>query len=193
MADVRSMVKEIRENLAQHSGSLKDESRVMKEMLNDTNYNVVTYGKGGAEGTICPAQNARDLAASIINGAADIPKQEAQSLASNYEFTKNDAQNFIDISKEFVNTYTDTERKLSFGGRETYEMALLKSDVAASEKSYPKKRLDESGQPVFKVDESGNQVFKENGAPEYEFDHPTKIIPAHTTVKAFASCPSWLY
>ena len=181
MEDVRTLVTGIRDNLSQHSISQKDEVRVMKAMLNDRNYNVVTYGNNGPDGTLCPAQNARDLAANIISGGANIPKPEAVQLAGNYEFNNNDAQNMINISKEFVNTYTDTERKMSFGGRENYEMSILKYNVPQTEKSYPRKVVDAAGNPV--IGDDGKQLF----------EHPTKIVPAHTTARMMASCPQWLY
>lgn len=178
--NVRGLVTEIRENLSQKSVSLKDETRVMKEMLNDMNYNVVTYDNNGPSGTICPAQEARALATSILSNAADIPKAEAQSLADNYEFSKNDAQRFIGIGKEFVNTYLGTGRKMSFGGRENSEIAIIGVDVAETEKRYPQKRLNADGTPVM-----------EDGKPVFDF--PTKTVPAHGGAKVFASCPAWLY
>lgn len=173
MERVNELVKGIREGLKQQSSSQKDELAVMRAMLNDKEYQVGVYSKEGQIGTFCPAEEARTMISSVISGATKVSLPEAQQLANEYEFTKNDAQNMINISKEFVNTYLETGRKLPLGGRETSDVSLLKKDVAESTRSFPKQ---------IGVDEQGNKLF-ETGETK---------VPAHSSVKVFGSCPSWL-
>ncbi len=100
MENVQNLIQTIREGLTQQNSSQKDEVAVMKAMLNDREYQVGIYAKEGQVGTFCPAEEARDMSASIISGATKIAIAEAKQLANEYEFTKNDAQNMVNISKE---------------------------------------------------------------------------------------------
>jgi hypothetical protein len=136
---VNELVKEIKSNLSQTSSSQKDEVRVMRAMLNDTEYKVGIYSKDGKEGEYCPADDARKMISSVISSATKIPAAEAEKLAHNHEFSKNEATSMIGISKEFVNTFLETGRKLPLGGREKSNVALSIKEVESSTRTYPKK------------------------------------------------------
>ena len=172
MENVKDLLCEIREGLTQKvSASQKDEVRVMKAMLNDRDYRVGVYSNSGLEGEICPSKEAREMIASAISGAAKIPQAEAEKLAEDYDFKKSEAINMINISKEFVNTYLETGRKLPLGGREKSNVSLIKKDIPNKTTTYPKKvGVDESGKPLYKTE--------------------TTEIKAHSTVKASGSCPT---
>ena len=79
----------------------------------------------------------------------------------------------VDISKEFINTYIETGRKLPLGGRETSNVFLSKKEVKEGFATYPKKvGIAPDGQPIY-----------ENGkAP----------IKPHTSIKVQSKTPSWL-
>lgn len=173
MENVNALVKSIREGLTQQNSSQKDEVAVMRAMLNDREYQVGVYGKEGQIGTFCPASEAREMAASVIAGAAKIATAEARQLADEYDFTKSDAQNMVNISKEYVNTYLQTGRKLPLGGRETSDVSLMQKNVEATQRTYPKQ---------VGVDQDGNKVYEK----------ATTEVKAHTTIKAQGSCPSWI-
>lgn len=173
MENVRELVKEIKDNLSQKSSSQKDEVRVMKAMLNDREYEVGIYGKDGLEGTFCPAKEARKMTTSIISSAAKIPVAEAEKLADAHEFKKSEAESMISISKEFINTYIETDRKLPLGGRELSDVALMKKEVPESIRTYPKKT-----------------GVNEDGSARCE--HPTVKVKAHNRVKVIAPCPKWV-
>lgn len=173
MEDVRKLINEVKETSQKVSSSNKDEIRIMKAMLNDKDYSVDVYGKNGVEGTFCPAKEARTLITSVISGAAKIPHDEAEVLSDSYEFKKSDAINMVNISKEFVNTYLESGRKLPLGGRETSNVSLVKKEVPAKETTYPKR---------IGVDENGNPIYK---------TEPTSI-KAHSTIKVSGSCPPWV-
>ena len=174
MESVKDLVKEIDKTRTQASASTKDEVAVMRAMLNDPTYKVDVYTKKGVEGQYCPHDEAVNLAANIIKGAASIPAAEAAELAKSYEFTKNDANIMIGISKEFVNTYLETGRKLPLGGREISNISLLKRVKEASISSFPVKTGVNS-----------------DGTDKYESKVGNKI-PAHGSIKVFSPCPSWL-
>ncbi len=173
MENVKTLIETIREGLSQQNSSQKDEVSVMKAMLNDRDYHVGIYSKEGQIGTICPADEARNMSASIISGATKIAIAEAKQLANEYEFTKNDAQNMVNISKEYVNTYLQTGRKLPLGGRETSDVSLIRKEVEATQRTYPKQ---------VGVDQDGNKIFEK----------ATTEVKAHSTIKAQGSCPSWI-
>jgi hypothetical protein len=173
MEKVRELVVNIRTNLSQKSSSQKDEVVVMKAMLNDRDFEVNVYGKDGVEGTYRPAQDARVMISSIITSAAKIPSAEAERLANEHEFNKKEASSMENISKEFVNTYLETGRKLPFGGREKSDISLTQKPVEEYSRLYPKK---------IGVNEDGSAI--------------TEMVPttikAHDSVKVSASCPSWV-
>lgn len=173
MEKVQEIIKEIREGVTQKSASQKDETRVMRAMLNDKEYEVGVYGKEGLQGTVCPAKEARDMISSVISSAAKIPQEEATKLADDHEFSKAEANNMIAISKEYVNTYLGTTRKLPFGGRETFDISLTLEEVPAGTVSYPKQvGVDENEKPKYAM------VPKER--------------KGYTSAKVTAKCPSWI-
>lgn len=170
---VNDLVKEIKEGLKQTSSSQKDEVRVMQAMLNDTSYEVGVYAKDGEVDKYNPAKDYRAMCANVVASAAKITKAEAAKKMEEYEVTKADASSMVNVSKEFVNTYLDTGRKLAFGGRENSNYALAIKEINASTKTYPKKiGIAEDGKGIY---ESGQ-----------------KKVPAHKSIKAFGSCPNWV-
>ena len=173
MSTVNELIQEIKSGLTQVASSGKDEVRVMKEMLNDTEYKVGVYSREGKVGEYCPAEDMRDLMTNVISSTTKINKEEAEKLADNYKFKNSDAQTMINVSKEFINTYMQSGRKLSLGGREKSDVALSLKEVKETEKTYPKKiGIDDSGRPIFQ--------------------HPTAKVKAHESIRVSASCPEWV-
>lgn len=170
---MNDILADIKANLKQTSSSQKDEVRVMQAMLNDTSYEVGVYGKEGKVDTYNPAKDFKSVMSSVIAGTTKISKEEAAKLAEGYDVSKTEANSMVNISKEFVNTYLHTGRKLPFGGREKSSYALSEKDVKESIKPYPKK-----------------VGINEDGTDRYETGQ--KKVPAHSSVKAYASCPSWV-
>lgn len=168
------LVKEINETRSQTAASAKDEIRVMKSMLNDPEFVVDVYGRSGIIGQYCPCNDAHIMAANIIKGATKMTTKEAEELASSYEFTKQDASILVDLSKEFINTYVETGRKLPLGGREKSNISIAKKIKEERSNSFPKK----TG-----VNADGTDKYETCG---------DGIIPAHGSLKVYSSCPSWL-
>jgi hypothetical protein len=173
MSQVQDLLKDIKDNLSQQSASAKDEERVMRAMLNDKEYAVNVYDKSGVVGTFCPSQSAREMCASVIASSVGVTKDEAAKIMDDHTFKKSEAQAMVDISKEFINTYIETGRKLPLGGRETSNVFLSKKEVKEGFATYPKKvGIAPDGQPIY-----------ENGkAP----------IKPHTSIKVQSKTPSWL-
>ena len=173
MENVKSLIKEINSVLSQVSASQKDEVRIMKAMINDPDYKVGIYGKNGKEGIYCPREDATMIVSSILHNAASMPTAEADVISEKYEFSRNEAAALVGINKEFINTYIQTGRKLSFGGRENFDISISGKEVKASTKTYPtKKGFDENGDPIWGKGE--------------------KKIKAHMSAKIHASCPPWV-
>lgn len=173
MSNVQELVKEIRDNLSQTSSSAKDEIRVMQAMLNDTEYEVGVYGNTGLKETYNPAKDYKSMLTNIIASTTKISKEEAATLANSHEATKSEAATMVNISKEFVNTYIHTKRKLPFGGRENYSIAMSGKDVDETIKTYPKK-----------------VGVNEDGTDRYETAE--RKVPAHFAAKIYTSCPDWV-
>ena len=171
---VKDLIKEINETRTQTSASSKDESRVMRAMLNDKDFKVDIYGKSGVEGQYSPYEDARILVSNIIKDTTKMSSKEASALAEEYEFGKAEANIFIGISKEFINTYMETGRKLSLGGREKSNISIAKKVKEEKANTYPKK-----------------VGVNPDGTDKYETVN-AGTIPEHNTIKVFSSCPSWL-
>lgn len=172
MAKVVELLKEIQDTHKQVSSSQKDEVRVMQAMLNDTSYEVGVYAKSGKVGTYNPAQDFRAMQTRIVSSVTKIGKEEATKLVDDYEVTKSDASTMVNVSKEFVNTYLDSGRKLSLGGREKSNFALSLRNVPATEKTYQRKYDDGNGNTKWEPGKT--------------------LIPEHKGLKARSSCPSWV-
>ena len=150
MEKVNDLVKEIKTNLTHASSSHKDEVRVMRAMLNDTSYEAGVYDKSGK-----------------------ISTEEADSLAALYDAKKSDAESMVTISKEFINTYLKTDRKIGLGGREKSNVSIIRKGVGASTRSYPKQvGIGADGKPVYEKAE-------------------VKVSP-YESVKVYSPCPAWV-
>lgn len=152
---VKELIEEINKTRTQTSASAKDETRVMRAMLNDPTYKVDVYGKTGIEGQYCPYEESRTMIANIIKSTTKINAKEAEDLANAYEFGKQESTIMVGLSKEFVNTYIETGRKLPLGGREH-------SNISIAKKVKPEKASD-SG----KVTPSHNGLKVYSGCPSW--------------------------
>lgn len=159
---VTELVKEIREGLNSKTASGRDEVRVMQAMLNDKEFKVATYSNEGVTGEYSPSEDARKMSASIISSTTKISKAEAQTLADEHTFTTSEAASMVGISKEFVNTYLQTGRKLPLGARETSNVKL---------------ELKHKEQTMVSVPND-----KTKKVP----------VPAHDTIRVYGSCPVYL-
>ena len=171
---VRDLIKEISETRTQTSASSKDETRVMSAMLNDPTFKVDVYGRNGIEGQYCPYDDARSMVANIIKDTTKISAQEATDLASNYKFGKQESNVMIGLTKEFINTYIETGRKLPLGGRADSNISIAKKVKEARANTFPKKvGINDDGTDRYETVDQG-------------------IIPAHGSLKVYSQAPSWL-
>lgn len=169
---VKDLVAEIKTGLSQVSSSRKDEIRVMKAMLSDPTYSVDEYSNNGVVGTYNPCEDFRSMCTSIISSTAKIPQAEAANMMENYEVKKSEAASMVNISKEFINTFLHTGRKLPMGAREKSDISLTLKQVPPSTRLYPQKvGISEDGSPVYSKS-------------------PT-TVPAHEAIRVHAPCPSW--
>ena len=173
MISVMELVNEIKTSISQVSSSSKDEIRVMQAMLNDKNYEVGVYANDGLKEMYNPAKDFRGMLSNIVSNTTRISKDEASTLVDGYEVTRSDASSMVNVSKEFVNTYIETGRKLPFGGREKSNIAISGKLTKETTKRYPKK-----------------VGVNEDGTDKYEFAERT--VPEHFTGKMYSSCPEWV-
>ncbi len=173
METVKDLIQEISGGLSQKSASRKDEIRVMGAMLSDPTYTVSIYGKNGPEGEYCPCEDFRGMCSSVISTVARVSTAEAQAMMDDYQVKKSEAGSMVNMSKEFINTYLATGRKINLGGRVDSDISLKQKDVPATTRTYPQK-----------------VGVNEDGSPRYA-KNPT-TIPAHKSIRVHAPCPSWV-
>ena len=171
--NTKALIEEIKKNLSQTSASQKDEVRVMKAMLNDKDYVIDLYSNEGKLGTYCPSRDARDMISNVISSTTKISKAEADGLAESYEFKKSDAETLVNVSKEFINTYLHTGRKLPLGGRERSNISLSLKNVEETTRMFPKK-----------------VGVNSDGSDRYE-KVETKV-PSYESLKTISPCPKWV-
>ena len=170
---VKELVEKINTEKTQSGASAKDELTVMRAMLNDKDYVVDIYSKNGKEGEYRPRESAEAIATNILKGAAKITGAEAAELAAGYEFTKSDAEEAIKLSKEFINTYAQTGRKINLGGREKSNVSLKLKHKEASTTSFPKRvGISNDGKPIYEKAQVN--------------------VPAYDSFSVNASAPEWL-
>lgn len=168
MEKVTEVIKNIKATNNQTSASKKDEIAVMQAMLNDKAYKVAVCANDGTKTEYSPSEDARALVSSVICNGAKVGKEEAAKIADGYTFSKAESASMIGISKEFINTYIETGRKLPLGARENSNVALSKKEVGPSVRSYPKKSDDGS------------------------FAHPQVNVPGYQSVRVHGSCPKYV-
>lgn len=172
--NVKSLIEEINSTRTQTSANVKDENRVMRAMLNDPTFVVDVWSRDGITSQYCPYKEARNLVANIIKDTTKIPSNEANELAFQYEFGKQESDIMIGISKEFINTYIETGRKLPLGARETSNISIAKKVKESRSNSFPKKiGINEDGSDKYETVTEGN-------------------IPTHGSLKVYSPAPVWL-
>ena len=166
MTSAYDVIKDVKSNVTQCSSSKKDEITVMQAMMNDTNFSVDVYSKGGKVDEYYPSRELRKVVTNVVASTTHIPVKEATELVNAYEFTRVDAAAMVNMSKEFVNTYLQTGRKLPLGGRKNSDIELMRKNIEDRTTEIPIKS------------ETGERL--------------NTFIPAHGGIKAINPCPEWL-
>lgn len=172
--NLQEVLTTIKESVKQHSASVKDEITVMQSMLNDRDYGVEIYRKSGPTGEFYyPAQEFRGMVSDIVASTTKIGKDEANAIIDDYEFKRSQAKVMVDLSKEFINTYLETDRKIKLGGRQTSNVSLIKKDFPAGKRRYPSR---------IGITDNGEAIIE-----------PKEIwVDAYTGIKASSPCPPWV-
>ena len=179
MATVKELISEINANrrskdgVAYNTKSQKDEINVMRTMLNDDSYVIDVYNSNGeVEGQYCPAKEVKGMISSILTDVTELKSEESERLIGEYEFKNSDAKAMINIGKEFINTYLETGRKMSLGGRERSNISIIRKTVPAGVVKYPVKvGEDKNGKAICESKESH--------------------VAGYDSIKVYAPCPSW--
>jgi len=173
MEKVQDLVSSIKETITQTTSSRKDEVAVVKAMLNDKEYEVAIWSKDGKIGTYNPSESMRDFLAIGMSKSAKLPIAEAKELVSVHEFGNKEAENVLGFSKEIVNTFLQTGRKLPLGGRKNSDVSFSLKPVAAGERRFP---------TVLGIDENGKKIPGSGKT----------FVPAYESIKVYSPCPVWL-
>lgn len=138
MTQLMDQIKEVTKK--QKSQNVSDELKIQKCMLNDPDFKVGVYDKRkGLVGERCPREEAVNFIAEVSSSITGLDKSSALSYAKEYEFTKKDAQFFLNMNRDFTTTYLKTGRKLGLVQSEDCEASLLYRPTASREKIVPGK------------------------------------------------------
>ena len=122
----------------QKSQSILDQLRIQQMLLNDPDYEVSIYDKNkGRIGARNVRTEAVNFIADVSSAITGLDKKEAQEYASNYRFTKKDATFFLNMNRDFTQTYLQTGRKLNIVQTEDSEASIFYRPVEAREKIVP--------------------------------------------------------
>ncbi len=136
MNDLMNEIREITKK--QKAASRVDEIRVMRTMINDPNFSISVYDKNkGLIGSRCPREEAVKFAAGISSAITGLDNKSATELANNYEFSKKDASFLVENSKDFMQTYLQTGRKLPIIQGVDSEASIFYRPIEAKEKIVP--------------------------------------------------------
>lgn len=139
-SEVETLVEDIKKSTTQIAINKVDEIRVMRAMLNDKDFSVGIYEKGiGFVGTRCPHEEAVNFVKHVLMGATGLDGKDSRHLAENYEFTKRDANFLLEVSRDFIQTYMGTGRKLNVMQTAATEACVFTRPVEASTKYVPDK------------------------------------------------------
>lgn len=137
-SELDSMINEIKHNAKQISINKVDEVKVMKSMLNDKNFKIAIYdNKEGYIGDKCPAEEATQFVAGIIQNATGLDSKDSKHLAEGYEFTKKDAVFMVNNAKDFMEVYLKTGRKINIIQNGATECSIYAKDIPAGTKNMP--------------------------------------------------------
>ena len=168
MNDVMKQI--IESSKKQRSQNRNDEIRVQRAMLNDPNFKVGIYDKKeGLIGERCPREEAVQFIADVSSAITGLDKPTTSKLANDYEFSKKDAQFFINMNKDFISTYLKTGRKYGLVQNEDCEASILYRPTSSREKIIPAK-------DGFKttVLPSYTKLISKSKAPKYLVDEINK-------------------
>jgi hypothetical protein len=176
---VEELIKEINEKRNSEdkktydTKSQKDELLIMRAMMNDREYKVDVYRGQGISYSFNPSEVIRSTMSSVLTNTTGISSQEADRLIDKYEFKPNEAKGMIEFSKEFINTYLKTGRKLPLGGRDKSNVSIIKKTIPGGNIKYP---------VIIGKDKDGNPIYKSKDIYLNEYE----------TVKVFGPCPLWI-
>lgn len=165
MENAKQTISNIASNLSQRSASRKDEITVMRAIINDPSYTVADFKKDGTIEAYYPGQSFRKTVSNIVADITHMPKKEATELVDNYEFSRADAESLVDLSKEFVQSYLQTGRKLPLGGRITSNIELMWKKISERSAVIPNKDPNK---------------------------RESVTIPAHEGIRVINQCPDWV-
>lgn len=136
MTELMDQIQQI--TIKQKSQSISDELRVQQMLLNDPNYEVGIYDRNkGRIGSRNVHTEAVNFIADVSSAITGLERKAAQDCAEKYHFTKKDANFFRNMSRDFIQTYLQTGRKLNIVQAEDSESSIFYRSVEAREKVVP--------------------------------------------------------
>ena len=137
-SELETLVSEIKKSTKQISINKVDEVRVMRSMLNDSEFTIGVYDRAqGKEKKKCPHNDAVKFVKNVIQDATGLDSKDSQHLADQYTFTNRDANFLLSNMRDFLYVYTKTGRKINVMQTADAEASLFVKEVSSTEKKIP--------------------------------------------------------
>ena len=138
MKDLMIQIQEI--TAKQRSQNKGDEIAVAQALLNDPEFQVGIYDKNkGLIGTRNVHEEAVKFISNITVEMTGLDRKTAEEYASNYTFTKKDANFIVNTTRDYTQTYLKTGRKFNIIQTEDAEGTIFLKAAPAKEKIVPTK------------------------------------------------------
>lgn len=166
MTELEKTINEIKETTKQIAVNRMDEVKVMKCMLNDSEFNIALYDRNGQIGTRCPREEAVGFVSNIVSGSTGLSGKDARHLAENYEFTNKDATFLLNNMKDFLDVYTSTGRKINLIQNANTEASVYIEEKPARTISVPDRQ--EPGKKKEVQTKAFNKLVCSSTCPKYK-------------------------
>lgn len=164
--ELEQLISQIKSETNQIAINKSDEVKVMTAMLNDKDFSLGVYDKKmGYIGQKSPHEEAEKFISDIISRSTGLDKKDSSHLASNFEFTKKDANFLLSNMRDFLQVYTLTGRKINIMQTAATEANLYIKEVPASTKVVPDK--DKTGETKTITTSPFIKLVSQSKCPKY--------------------------
>ena len=168
--EIKSNVTVTKSGKPKKTFSRSDFDKMLKAMLNDTDYKAVYCSTKNGEMVKNEVEVVKMFRASLkrLLTASGVDAQEAENMAATYQFTNVDG--WYELFSEIIYQYMSAGKKFDFPTRETFKGSLTIKDVEKSIGTYRsiKKPGDKSPAKEFKIETKSHQILeKKSKAPDW--------------------------
>ena len=168
--EIKSNVTMTKSGKPKKTFSRSDFDKMLKAMLNDTEYQAVYCSTKNGEMVKTTVDVVKTFRGSLkrLLTASGVDSQEAEKMATTYQFTNVDG--WYELFSEIIYQYISAGKKFDFPTRETFKASLTLKDVSEAVGVYRsiKKPGDKNPAKEFKIQTKSHQILeKKSKAPDW--------------------------